>query len=240
MVATPFIPVPAPLSSAMPPHMDQSSVLHSSMEHSEHSGHSPSQRNTIDLQQWVDNPCLAKRDDVYVPGVIKHADASDVVVEFEEGHRTCYRDVFGESKFSIINDASPSAVSVNVGSRVCVRTSDSNAAARVFVEAQVCGKLTSPVRFVVRCVLIAHSKEHVVNRADIRLLVPPWWEEMSNDDPPTSSMDGGLDGDNGTHIVATAPTTVAASAANMFGKFKLFFKIKHISRRVNLTFFVVF
>ncbi|XP_034252748.1 protein capicua homolog isoform X2 [Thrips palmi] len=195
------------------PYLDQSMVLHGSMDHSEHNRHSTSQRNTIDLQDWVDNPCLAKKDNVYVPGVIKHADGSDVVVEFEEGHRTCYRDVFGESKYSIINDASPSAALVNVGSRVCVRT-DSNTAVRVFVEAQVCGKLTSPVRFVVRCVPTSLSKDHVVNRADIRLLLPPWWEEMNNDDPPSSSMNGGLDGENGTQIAQHGVMTIVPNSSD--------------------------
>lgn len=183
------------------PYMDQSVVLHTSIDHSDLSKHSASQRNTIDFQEWLDNPCLAKKDNVYLPGVIKHAEGSDVVVEFEEGHRTCYRDVFGESKYSIINDASPSAALVSVGSRVCVRTSDSNTAVRVFVEAIVYEKLTNPVRFLVRCLPPSQpSKEHVVKRADIRLLLPPWWDEM-NDDPPSSSINGGLDGQNGMHTI---------------------------------------
>lgn len=207
----------------MPPdhYMDQSAVLHNnSMDHSELSKHAASQRNCIDLQEWLDNPCLAKKDNVYLPGLIKHAEGSDVVVEFEEGHRTCYPDVFGESKYSIINDASPSAALVNVGSRVCVRTSEGNTAVRVFVEAQVCEKLVNPVRFLVRLLPLSSSnKEHVVKRADIRLLLPPWWDEM-NDDPASSSVNGGMDGrhldsHNGNHVmVQHGVVTLVPSAAD--------------------------
>lgn len=197
------------------PYMDQSVVLHSSIDHSDLSKHSSSQRTTIDLREWLDNPCLAKKDNVYLPGVIKHAEGPDVVVEFEENHRTCYRDVFGESKYSIINNAPPSAASVSVGSQVCVRISDSTAV-RVFVEAIVCEKLTNsnPVRYLVRCLTASQSsKEHIVSRADLRLLLPPWWDEI-NDQPPPSSLNVAIDGHNGTQVVQHGVVTIVPSSTD--------------------------
>lgn len=196
-------------------YMDQSVVLHSSMDHSELvKRSSSSQRNTIDLQEWLDNRCLAKKDNLYLPGVIKQAEGSDVVVEFEEGHQTCYRDVFGESKYSIINDASPSTALVNKGSRVCFKMSDSNTAVRVFVEAIVCEKLTNPMRFLVRCLHAPQSsKEHVVKRADLRLLQPPWWDEM-NDEPTPTIVNGVLEGQNGAHVVQHGVVTIVPNSTD--------------------------
>lgn len=60
---------------------------------------------------------LAKRKDVYVPGVLRPTDlARSVLVELDypEGQQQLYQDVFGTGKFDIIGDASPSLNDVSL------------------------------------------------------------------------------------------------------------------------------
>jgi hypothetical protein len=59
---------------------------------------------------------LAKRKDVYVPGVIRPvAVKNSILVEFDhpEGCKQVYNDIFMTGRFDIISDASPSISDVS-------------------------------------------------------------------------------------------------------------------------------
>lgn len=140
----------------------------------------------IALHEWIDHRVLAKRNGVYIPGIIRRADSTNgnVWVEFDSNGEELilFLDVLQSGRFDIISDASPTLLQVGEGARVCVRTSNSadDKQARIFVEGIVHKILTSPVQFVVRLSVPEH-KEYIVKRADIRLLQPPWSDELEND-----------------------------------------------------------
>ncbi|XP_026686882.1 putative transcription factor capicua, partial [Diaphorina citri] len=80
----------------------------------------------INLHEWIDHRVLAKRNSVYLPGVIRKADSGSVIwVEFDyyEGTLVPFPDVLSHGKYDIISDASPSFGQVTKGTRVCLRTS---------------------------------------------------------------------------------------------------------------------
>ena len=69
------------------------------------------------MSEWCNHRVLAKRNDVYVPGVLKPTDLlRSVLVEldFPESHQQIYQDIFGIGKFDIIGDASPSWADVSL------------------------------------------------------------------------------------------------------------------------------
>lgn len=137
--------------------------------------------DSIDLSEWCGHRVLAKRDKMYLPGVIRRADSSgDLWVEFDycEGEVIMFPDVLGRGRYDIISDASPSVGQVGLGERVCVRVVTSNLDShRIFVEGYVCNILTNPVQFVVK-ISSNSNEEHVVKRADLRLVQPPWSDEL--------------------------------------------------------------
>ncbi|GLH00711.1 Protein pangolin, isoform J [Gryllus bimaculatus] len=141
-------------------------------------------RADIELEEWLDHRVLAKQEKVYLPGIIRQAlPSGDVCVEFDcrEGELVVFKDVLGSGKYDVIGDASPSMGQVMLGARVCVRIADSpvnhHASSRVYFEGFVDKILTNPVQFVVK--LTSHQSEpHIVKRADLRLLQPPWWDEL--------------------------------------------------------------
>lgn len=135
---------------------------------------------SIDLSEWCEHRVLAKRDKVYLPGVIRRAEGSDLWVEFDycEGEFVLFADVLTRCRYDIISDASPSVGQVNVGDQVCVRVVTNNVDShRIFVEGVVVSKLTNPVQFVVK-IFSNPNEEHVVKRADLRLVQPPWSDEL--------------------------------------------------------------
>ncbi|KAK6641151.1 hypothetical protein RUM44_012860 [Polyplax serrata] len=146
--------------------------------------------DSINLNEWCGHRVLAKRDKVYLPGVIKKADSSgDLWVKFDycEGEVVMFTDVLGRGKFDVISDASPSVGQVALGNRVCVRVVANNSDAHtIFVEGYVCNILTSPVQFVVK-IYSNSNEEHIVKRADLRLVQPPWFDELEGLGPPMVS-----------------------------------------------------
>jgi len=140
----------------------------------------------VDLQKWQGTPVLAKHDNVYIPAVIYTAVGSDVFVQFDTGAFDRFIDVYGASKFSIINDVAPPLIEqIPAGTRVCVRVGQENKN-RVFIEAVIAGVMRDPSKFVVRMT----AEELIVKRSDIRLMLPPWWNELV--EVPVRSMTGGM------------------------------------------------
>ncbi|KAL0275511.1 UNVERIFIED_CONTAM: hypothetical protein PYX00_003340 [Menopon gallinae] len=146
--------------------------------------------DSINLTEWCGHRVLAKRDKVYLPGVIKRADNSGelwVKFDYYENDFAVFSDVLGRGRYDIISDASPSVGQVSLGNRVCVRlVTNSSDSQTVFVEGYVCSILTSPVQFVVK-ISSNPNEEHVVKRADLRLVQPPWSDELEGLGPPAMS-----------------------------------------------------
>lgn len=89
-------------------------------------GHDEPSKLDVDLQEWTDHRVLAKRDRVYLPGLIRQATSSgDVWIEFdysEERQRyVLFKDVLSASKYDVISDASPSLSQVR-----CILTPNNN------------------------------------------------------------------------------------------------------------------
>ncbi|CAB0020373.1 unnamed protein product [Nesidiocoris tenuis] len=149
----------------------------------------------VDLREWVDSHVLAKREHVYLPGVIRRAGANgEVWVEFdaygEKGKLVIFTDVLNSGKYDVISDASPSANQVSLGARVAVRAPSEpsgGSQTRIYLEGVVYKTLSAPTRFVVRLISTVGGSETVVKRADLRLLQPPWWEELEDADECTAS-----------------------------------------------------
>lgn len=80
-------------------------------------GHEETPRLEVDLQEWADHRVLAKRDGVYLPGLIRQATSNgDVWIEFdyvEDQRYTLFKDVLNVSKYDVISDASPSLSQVS-------------------------------------------------------------------------------------------------------------------------------
>lgn len=168
--------------------------------------------NAIDLKEWVDNHVLAKKDHAYLPGVICRAGGNgEVWVKFDhyDGDAVVFTNVLNSGKYDVISDASPSAGQVTLGARVCVRKSsgDNQFPSRVYREGVVCKILSAPIRFVVR-LISSESKEIIVKRSDLRLLLPPWWEELEDveDILPAPSTNGFVLGNNGHLQVHHVPS----------------------------------
>jgi len=80
--------------------------------------HCDTSRLDVDLQEWTDHRVLAKRDGVYLPGLIRQATSNgDVWIEFDyaDGRQryVSFKDVLNSSKYDVISDASPSLSQVS-------------------------------------------------------------------------------------------------------------------------------
>lgn len=141
---------------------------------------SPRKQTFIDLSEWRDHRVLAKREEVYLPGVIKQVlPSGDVGIEFDSCETVNYfNDLLGSGKYDVIGDASPPKDQVTLGSRVCIRLPEHH---QVFYEGIVLKIFSAPVQFLVKLTRPG-NEEYVVKRADIRLLIPPWWDELESFD----------------------------------------------------------
>jgi hypothetical protein len=73
------------------------------------------QADLVDLKEWAEHHVLAKRKDIYVPGVIVPADyPSSVLVRLKhpEGQQQLYQDIFASGRFDVISDRVPSLADV--------------------------------------------------------------------------------------------------------------------------------
>lgn len=65
---------------------------------------------TLDLSEWCNQRVLAKQNDYYATGVTRSSSGgSSIAVEFDypEGNMKVFHDVFGNSRYDVISDASP-------------------------------------------------------------------------------------------------------------------------------------
>lgn len=128
---------------------------------------------SIDFSEWKGQRILAKRNAVYLPGIIKSVVNNLQVGVLFDGDRDV--EVFrslGRS-LDIISDYSPSIASVHVGLRVCVRT---NPDSSEFHVGQILEKRQQQVPYLVA--LDAGDQRLWVSRANLRLLQAPWSEDI--------------------------------------------------------------
>ncbi|XP_020282979.1 putative transcription factor capicua isoform X3 [Pseudomyrmex gracilis] len=144
-------------------------------------------RLAIDLSEWRDHRVLALRDSYYYPGVIRNVVHGEIFIEFDgEKKLVRYSDILGARRYDVISDASPSLGQVTLDTKVCIKcpitVSDGHVdTAKVFVKGTVCKIITTkPYRFVVKIPREDSDQVEsiVVNRADLRLVQPPWADEL--------------------------------------------------------------
>lgn len=128
---------------------------------------------SIDFSEWKGQRILAKRNSVYLPGIIKSVVNNLQVGVLFDGDRDV--EVFGSlgRSLDIISDYSPSIASVHVGLRVCVRI---NPDSSEFHVGQILEKRQQQVPYLVA--LDAGGQELWVSRANLRLLQAPWSEDI--------------------------------------------------------------
>lgn len=69
------------------------------------------QGDLVDLKEWMNHNVLAKRKDVYYPGIIVNSTLPcSVIVGFRhpEGQQQLYQDIFSNGIFDVISDRVPS------------------------------------------------------------------------------------------------------------------------------------
>lgn len=103
-------------------YVDVPVIVEDHPEHNEEvaytNGHNDTSRLDVDLQEWADHRVLAKRDGVYLPGLIRQATSNgDVWIEFDYANDdqrfVSFKDVLNASKYDVISDASPSLSQVS-------------------------------------------------------------------------------------------------------------------------------
>lgn len=80
------------------------------------------QGDLVDLKEWMNHNVLAKRKDVYYPGIIVDSILPcSVVVGFRhpEGQTQKYQDIFSNGLFDVISDRVPLFKEVSESSSVC-------------------------------------------------------------------------------------------------------------------------
>lgn len=74
------------------------------------------QVDLVDLKEWATHRVLAKRKEIYVPGVIAPSNLpSSVLVnlDYPEGQQQLYHDIFTSGRFDVISDRVPSLTDVS-------------------------------------------------------------------------------------------------------------------------------
>lgn len=74
------------------------------------------QVDLVDLKEWALHRVLAKRKEIYVPGVIAPSNSpSSVLVklDYPEGQQQLYQDIFATGRFDVISDRVPSLSDVS-------------------------------------------------------------------------------------------------------------------------------
>lgn len=74
------------------------------------------QADLVDLKEWASHHVLAKRKDIYVPGVIVPTNLPSsvlVALKYPEGQQQLYQDIFSSGRFDVISDRVPSLSDVS-------------------------------------------------------------------------------------------------------------------------------
>ncbi|KAJ8686393.1 hypothetical protein QAD02_022187, partial [Eretmocerus hayati] len=137
----------------------------------------------IDLNEWRCHRVLVLRNSFYYPGVIRRAMEDGLFIELDDGRdQIRVVNILTTRKYDVISDASPSLKQIDVDAQVCFRhpsyrnTLHPDNVNNVFTIGTVIRILEKPTRFVVET--LSDKRQYTVNRADLRLIRPPWWDEL--------------------------------------------------------------
>lgn len=75
------------------------------------------QADLVDLKEWANHHVLAKRKDIYYPGVIAPTNLPSsvlVALRYPEGQQQIYQDIFSSGRFDVISDRVPSLSDVSL------------------------------------------------------------------------------------------------------------------------------
>lgn len=135
---------------------------------------------SLDLSKWCNHRVLARQQIIYVAGIIRSVDSlNTILVEFDwpKGTQQSYCDVLGTGRFNIISDANPSVGDISLGTRVVCSLQANHQGHIYFIEGVITQILNDTKQFVVRTIA---NNDLTAERAQIRLLQPPWWNELNN------------------------------------------------------------
>ena len=139
-------------------------------------------QDLVDLKEWCNHRVLAKRKEIYVPGVIRPTELPNSVLvelDYPEGQQQLYHDIFASGRYDVISDASPSLSDIVIGTRVCVRTVIPDLPTHVFIEGIVAEILNNTKQFAIK--IMGNTQDRrIVKRAELRLVLPPWWDELED------------------------------------------------------------
>ncbi len=144
----------------------------------------PLKKPLIELKEWKGHRVLAKKDNTYIPGVIKTIKLNKHLgVQFDgDKDITFFNDLLDTRSSEVISDHSPIALMVQLGMVVCIRI---NADDTVFYPGKVIEKKTQPISYHV-CLDNKPSQmvesDVWVSRANMRLLQPPWYEDLEEEE----------------------------------------------------------
>ena len=145
----------------------------------------PSKQPAVNLDDWINQRVLARKDNTYQPGIIKEIfQRRDVGVLFDgDREKVFFYDVLDSSKqCDLINDNPPSALMISVGCRVCVRIKSEQ---NIFYEGQIMEKKGPHyrIRLMHRQHIEKFGIEVMMARAAVRLMQPPWYEDLQEGIP---------------------------------------------------------
>lgn len=134
----------------------------------------PNDRVAIDLQEWIGSSVLARYSSVYRPGkIVGCLTAGSVKVLLDkQTEPIVYNEVL--STLDILGHHSPAAVLVTEGLSVCVKERQED---NVYVVSKIKQVVVGPP---LKCLVESESlpEDIWVNRANIRLMQPPWYDDL--------------------------------------------------------------
>ena len=137
----------------------------------------------IDLHDWKGHRVLAKRDNAYLPAVIKVVQGNcHLGIQFDGDKNNTYFNNILDSRVcpDVISDHSPLALMVQVGMAVCVRINPDD---QVFYSGRIVEKRGTPVAYRVELDRDGGADGGVlVTRANLRLLQAPWHEDLEEEE----------------------------------------------------------
>ncbi|KRK02921.1 putative transcription factor capicua isoform X11 [Drosophila yakuba] len=144
------------------------------------------QQSLLDLSEWNNTRVLAKIQNNYAPGVIRHAQEASpdsILVEFDSTDLglLLYTDVLHQGRNHVILDASPPMADITLDARVCVRqrVDGRGSGSFIYVEGIITDINQNTKQYSVQLIGEEMPNTKVVRRADLRLLQPPWWDELN-------------------------------------------------------------
>ena len=138
----------------------------------------PLKKTLIDLNDWKGHRVLAKKGDVFLPGVIRYIrEPESLGVQFDgDAGVEYFQSVLDKKEVWIISDSSPPAIMLQKGELVCVRINSDNSEFHV---GKIIAKSQQPVSYQIS---LDAGGNTWVSRAAIRLLQPPWYEDLEEED----------------------------------------------------------